>query len=109
MPQRHGQRIPPALWNLAARLAHAHGISRTATTLGLDYYDLKRRAQPAADVTVPVSRPPAFIELTPAALTPIRHCRLHWEPGDGVSLRIELTGFEAADLEALARGLGATR
>jgi hypothetical protein len=77
--------------------------------LGLDYYDLKRRAQPTGDATGPAPRPPAFVELAPASLAPIRHCRLQWEPGDGASLRLELTGFEAADLEALVRGLGATR
>ncbi len=104
-----GQRIPTELWDLAARLAQTHGLSRAATALGLDYYSLKRRVQPTAEPTRPAPRPPTFVELTPASLTPIRHCRLQWEPGDGSSLRLELTGFEAADLEALARGIGAAR
>ena len=43
-----GRRIPQSLWDLAVRLASQHGVSRTATALGLDYYSLKKQAQAAA-------------------------------------------------------------
>ena len=44
--QRPGsRRIPQPLWALAVRLASTHGVSRTATALGLDYYSLKKRVQ----------------------------------------------------------------
>jgi hypothetical protein len=41
-------RIPEALWAMATRLANAHGVSRTAAALSLDYYRLKKRAEVAA-------------------------------------------------------------
>jgi hypothetical protein len=36
------------LWALAVRLVSRHGISRTATALGLDYSSLKKRVLPAS-------------------------------------------------------------
>ena len=38
-------RIPQPLWAMAIRLAKAHGVSRTAAVLRLDYYRLKERAE----------------------------------------------------------------
>jgi hypothetical protein len=68
-----GQRIPEELWQAAAELAHLHGLSRTATALQLNYYDLQRRA--AATACTPRKRcvmTPAFVELpTPSAVSPI--------------------------------------
>ena len=47
-----GQRIPRPLWNSAAKLAAEHGLSQTATVLGLDYYSLKRHVeQQSAETT----------------------------------------------------------
>jgi hypothetical protein len=43
-----GERIPQSLWALAVRLTETHGVSRTATGLGLDYYSLKELATAAA-------------------------------------------------------------
>ena len=60
-----GRRIPQTLWALAIRLVRQHGISRTATALGLDYYSLKKRVE--ADGQQPPSPGPAFVEL-PAPL-----------------------------------------
>ena len=40
-----GTRIPRMLWAVAVRLAKAHGVWRTAATLGLDYYSLKKRTE----------------------------------------------------------------
>ncbi len=42
--RKAGDRIPQVLWAMATRLAKAHGVSRTAAALGLDYYGLKKRA-----------------------------------------------------------------
>ena len=41
--QDHGGRgrIPEVLWAEATRLAHEHGLHKTARLLGLDYYSLK--------------------------------------------------------------------
>ena len=38
--RKAGGRIPQPLWVMATRLAKAHGVSRTAAALGLDYYRL---------------------------------------------------------------------
>jgi hypothetical protein len=41
--RRLGTQIPPQLWTLAATLAQRHGVCKTASVLGLDYYSLKER------------------------------------------------------------------
>ena len=97
----HG-RIPHALWALAVGLAKGHGISRTAAVLGLDYYSLKRRAE-AVTAEAP-SNPPAFVELPAPALVG-KQGLFELDNGAGASLRVRLMGYDAADLEALARGL----
>ena len=95
-----GQRIPQPLWNLAVQLASQHGISRTATALGLDYYSLKKRAE-GADAP-PQSRGPAFLELAPPVMV-AKQCRLELDNGSGATMRMELVGYDAADIEALSR------
>lgn len=40
--RRTAARIPQTLWALAVRLVSRHGVSRTATALGLDYDSLKK-------------------------------------------------------------------
>ncbi len=97
----HG-RIPRPLWALAVRLAKGHGVSRTATVLGLDYYSLKRRAE-AVTGEAP-SNPPAFVELPAPALVG-KQGLFELDNGAGATLRVRLMGYDAADLEALARGL----
>ena len=97
----HG-RIPHTLWALAVRLAKGHGVSRTATVLGLDYYSLKRRAE-AVTAEAP-SNPPAFVEL-PAPALGGKQGLFELDNGAGATLRVHLMGYDAADLEALARGL----
>lgn len=95
-----GERIPEPLWTLAVRLAKKHGINRTATVLGLDYYGLKKRA----DVVIAQSQSstPVFVELTSPVLA-ARQCRLELDNGSGATMRVELVGYDAADVEALSR------
>ena len=95
-----GGRIPEALWTVATRLAKAHGVSRTSAALGLDYYSLKKRAEAAA---LPRSSGPAFLELTPPVLVD-KQCRLELDNGSGATMRVQLVGYDAADVEALSRG-----
>jgi hypothetical protein len=71
--RKPGGQIPQALWAMATRLAKAHGVSRTAAVLGLDYYRLKKLAEPAA--TPPQSDRPAFVELTSPVLV-AKQCRV---------------------------------
>jgi hypothetical protein len=95
-----GERIPQPLWALATRLAKAHGISRTAGALGLDYYGLQKRA---GAVAAPArSSTPAFIEL-PSPVMAGKQCQLELDNGAGATMRVQLVGYDAADVEALSR------
>ena len=93
-----GERIPQPLWALAVRLAKSHGVSRTATTLGVDYYSLKKRA-----AAPPRSSGPTFVEFTAPALV-ARQCQVELDNGSGATMRVQLVGYDAADIEVLVRG-----
>ena len=101
-----GERIPRPLWDLAVRLAKMHGVSRTATALGLDYYGLQRRTGTVA-APAPSSNP-AFVEVQ-APIVAGKECRLEFDNGAGATLRVRLVGYDAADVEALARGFWGNR
>jgi hypothetical protein len=97
-----GERIPQTLWTLAVRLAETNGVSRTATALGLDYYRLRKRAD--TSVTAP---PPSggltFVEFTTPPLV-ARQCQMELDNGSGATMRVQLIGYDAADIAALTRG-----
>ena len=95
-----GRRIPQPLWDLAVRLASQHGVSRTATALGLDYYSLKKQAEAAAPQ--PPSRSPAFVELPPPVVV-AKQALFELVNGAGATMRVQQLGYDAADVEALAR------
>ena len=99
--RKPGCRIPLSLWGTAVRLAKAHGVSRTAALLRLDYYRLKKQAEAAT--TPPQPSNPAFVELTPPVRV-AKQCRLELDNGSGATMRVQLVGYDAADIEALARG-----
>jgi hypothetical protein len=94
------RRIPQPLWALAVRLVSQHGLSRTATALGLDYYSLKKRVE-AAGQELP-SPCPTFVEL-PAPLVVRKQALFELDNGAGATMRVQLLGYDAADVEALAR------
>jgi hypothetical protein len=95
-----GRRIPQPLWDLAVQLVSKYGISRTATALGLDYYSLKKRVEAAAQQSP--SRGPAFVEL-PAPVVVGKQALFELDNGAGATMRVQLLGYDAADVEALAR------
>ncbi len=95
-----GGRIPQRLWALAVRLVTKHGISSTAAALGLDYYSLKERSEQAADR--PVSSGPAFVEL-PAPVVVGKQCLFELNSGAGATMRVQLVGYDAADVASLSR------
>ena len=95
-------RIPQRLWALAVRLVDRHGVSRTATALGLDYYSLKRRAEAAA--SEPQSNGPAFVELRSPVVVG-KQCLFELDNGAGATMRVQLVGYDTADVEVLARSL----
>ena len=95
-----GSRIPQTLWALAVRLVKSHGVSRTASALGLDYYTLKKRAEQTADP--PQSSGPAFIEL-PSPVVPSKQGLFELDNGAGARIRVQLLGYDTADVVALVR------
>jgi hypothetical protein len=98
--RKPGSRIPQPLWVMAIRLAKTHGVSRTSAALGLDYYSLKKRAEVVAAPTQ--SSGPAFLELASPVMV-AKQCRLELDNGSGATMRVQLVGYDAADIEALSR------
>ena len=95
-----GTRIPRTLWAVAVRLAKTHGVCRAATALGLDYYSLKKRTESPA--TPRQSDGPAFVEFA-APATVAKQCRFELDNGAGATMRVQLVGYDVADVEALSR------
>jgi hypothetical protein len=102
--RKRGDRIPATLWVEAAELASRYGVNRTARTLGLDYYHLKKRVKTssrtgprksAADVR--------FEELPASAFAAPLECVIQFENSEGARLRIEWRGSTAPDVAALGR------
>jgi hypothetical protein len=100
--RKPGCRIPQSLWGMAVRLAQAHGVSRTAAVLRLDYYSLKNRVE-ITTASGPQPNHPAFVEVTPPVLV-AKQCRLEFDNGSGATMCVQRVGYDAADLEALSRG-----
>lgn len=94
-------RIPEALWEMAIRLAVKHGVHRTARTLKLDYYSLKKRVGAAEGW--PAKNDSAFVEL-PAVVAPVPECVIELADSGG-TLRVHLKGYHAADIAVVGRGL----
>ena len=99
--RKGGSRIPPLFWILAVGLARDHGVSRTATALKLDYYSLKKQVQAATNP--PQSSRPGFVEL-PAPVMVGKQGLFELENGSGATMRVQLMGYDAAEIEVLARG-----
>ncbi len=100
--RKTGRRIPEPLWSLAVQLAEAHGLGRTASVLGLDYYSLKKRIELSnGDFR---STAPAFVELS-ASPASTRACVIELQDEAGASMRVHLTGYDAPELAALSRSL----
>ncbi len=93
-------RIPGQLWDLAVKLAVAHGLNRTASVLKLDYYSLKKRVA-AKDAAT--SSAGAFVEVSPLPMTAVGECVVEFEDVAGARMRIHLSGCEVPDLVALGR------
>jgi hypothetical protein len=99
--RKRGARIPDSLWTTAVKLAESHGVSRTASTLKLDYHGLKKRVAAKASDSVSVSD--AFIELSTPPRAGSGECVVEFEDGSGASIRVHLRGCDAPDLVALGR------
>ncbi len=103
-------RIPAALWRVAAELAGAYGLCRTARVLRLDYPALKRHVQAAGHPSILRRESElAFVELTPSGrpsfsgIPGAPECILECENASGAKLRVQLRGVTVPDLLALSR------
>lgn len=94
-------RIPEALWNMAVELAGKHGLHRTARTLKLDYYSLKKRVDAAGDQGKRDDS--AFVEL-PSLLAPASECVIELDENAGI-LRVHLKGYSVTDIATVGRRL----
>jgi len=101
-----GGRIPPSLWSVAVGLAQTHGISRAATVLGLNYGRLKKHVEAAAR-SQPPSSEPAFVELSAPLFG--KQCQFDLTNRAGATLRVQLVGFDAADVATLLRNFESDR
>jgi hypothetical protein len=100
-------RIPEPLWAAAVRVASTYGIHRTAKTLRVDYYALKKRVEgtPAVSASkVPGETAEAtFLELPAPVWPSCGECMLELEKAGGAKMRVHVKGVEAPDLAALSR------
>ena len=100
--RQKGSRIPQSLWRLAVRLASSYSVHRTATALKLGYYSLKKQVEAAADP--PESSPPRFVELPPPPVTVSKQGLFELNNEAGETMRVQLVGYEVAEIEVLVRG-----
>jgi len=124
-------RIPEALWTAAVKAAGQYGLCRTARTLRLDYYALKKRVEaagclsggqtthhrtdrqpahhltdrlgPAEGQAVAGQALAGFVELAPAAPAGWPECILELEAPGGAKMRVHLKGGQVPDMTALSR------
>jgi hypothetical protein len=105
-----GTRIPDSLWQLAVESAAQYGVSTTATTLGVDYYALKKRLNAQTSPRrVGLAAAPAFVELAPSSLAAARGCVIELEKASGAKMRIELPGDQVPALVALSQSFWEAR
>ena len=78
-----------------------HGVSRTASALGLDYYSLKKRAEAGGQPTTVRAARRSSSCLSPVVVG--KQCLFELDNGAGATMRVQLVGYDAADVEALAR------
>ncbi len=129
------ERIPEPLWDAAVKVAGRYGVHRTAKSLRLDYYSLKRRlereaaekeaaAKGAVRAKGPAAKRPdarksgvtssktlasdvaaTFMELPAPAWTVRGECVLELERPGGATMRVHLKGVPASEVVAIGRGL----
>lgn len=106
------QRIPPGLWQQAAKLARHCGVCRVSEVLHLNYYGLKRRLSrpipPRREVSAPlpgwVADRPAFVELPLVSGSGLGNggCRVEVEQREGAKLVLHLARDHSDPLAALS-------
>ena len=98
-------RIPEPLWGSAVKMAGTYGLNRTAKTLRLDYYVLKKRVERDGVTIVdpPEKGSATFFELAPLPSAGVSECMLELENAGGAKMRVQLKSITMPDLAALSR------
>lgn len=98
-------RIPEPLWDAAVKMAVAYGLHRTAKTLSVNYYSLKKRVEKKGTVASEskADAVAAFVELTPPVVAGSCECTVELDDAGGAKMRVHLKGIAAPDLAALSR------
>ena len=94
-----GERIPERLWKAAANAAVVHGLHRTARSLKLDYYSLKKRVDGASSR----GESSMFVELPSPTLAMAGEWVIELEDAAGCRMRLQVKGRELPDVLALSR------
>ena len=93
--------IPETLWSSAVELAREHGLNRTARTLRLNYYALKKRFGSIVGAPGSPQREATFFELLPAGVAAPSACTIEMENAQGGKMKIQLQALGGPDLAAL--------
>jgi hypothetical protein len=99
-------RIPDRLWTAAVQMARAYGVNRTAQTLRLDYYGLKKRVEQKTIVAANATEAKStsrFVELAPFSSAGPCECSLELENVGGAKMRIQLKSITMPDLAAISQ------
>jgi hypothetical protein len=104
------RRLPPELWQAAARLAATHSVSSVARALRIDFYRLQRQTQLVSAATAKTPVPPPFVELKLDMPTRSAGAASGWvELSVGPQRRMRLhTGHDPAAWVALAEAFWRT-
>lgn len=104
--RKKGTRIPEELWQAAVSLSRRHSYYEISRALGLDYVDVRRRAErTAASKREGKSARAAFVELQMPGTSSVEECRLRAEDGRGRKVEVELKGLGVREVVQLLGGL----
>jgi len=94
--------IPETLWSSAVELAREHGLHRTAQTLRLNYYSLKKRFPLIPGAPGRARKEPTFVELFPPVAAGHSACTIEMENAQGGKMKIHVQGLGGPDLAVLS-------
>ena len=94
--------IPETLWSSAVELAREHGLHRTARTLRLNYYSLKKRFPLIPGSPSRTQRETTFVELLPPVAAGHSGCTIEMENAQGGKMKIHVQGLGGPDLAVLS-------
>ena len=97
-------RLPHSLWARAVKMAATYGLHRTARTLRLDYYTLRKHVTEVAHAEPSEKGAAAtFLELSPPAPSASCECTLELEDASGAKMRVQVKGMVMPDLTAISQ------